>query len=98
VTESDKHSSFLVYYGGKSFTKQAERDGHPYNGSSMPSMSFTIKLFYGKERLARDKHSRLLRTSAYYSRKKFYSTGRRCLAFRLVTMFLNFFLFTMDAK
>ncbi len=41
----------------------------------MNTGTWTIKLLMAVIRLARDKHSSLLRKSVNYGRKKFYSTG-----------------------
>ncbi len=51
---------------------------HLKKGASLgqaPALPANIRLGLKLERLARDKHSRLLRKSVNYSRKKFYRTG-----------------------
>jgi hypothetical protein len=57
----------------KSSTKRGETE----RGSTWVGSGLAHKHYSRLERLARDKHSSLLRKSVHYGGKKFYSTGPR---------------------
>ncbi len=62
------------------------------SGPPLEGRRLTHKYYTRLERLARDKHSSLLRKSVNYDRNKFYDTGSRsrplCLSLIMVTVTL----------